>query len=154
MAHSLVDIPARYNIVLASSILHEGLEELDLGRVDLKWWAETVKFSTRRSVDSMELAELSDPSDWASTAIPQLSSLDSNLRCVICKEFFTAPVITTCFHTFCSVCIRRCLSAESSCPTCRATNIYPSGLRKNNAMHDAVISFQDVRYIDVPPLLI
>ncbi|GAO50956.1 DNA repair protein rad18 [Saitoella complicata NRRL Y-17804] len=66
------------------------------------------------------MVDITDPSDWTPTLLPALSSLDSSLRCQICKDFFTAPLITTCSHTFCSLCIRRCLASEQICPTCRS----------------------------------
>jgi E3 ubiquitin-protein ligase RAD18 len=90
--------------------------------------------------------DVSDPSDWRTTSVPGLLALDSNLRCLICKDFYTAPVITNCQHTFCSLCIRRSLSAESVCPTCRATNISDSGLRQNKVVEDLVENFLAVRY--------
>ncbi|BFZ59793.1 E3 ubiquitin-protein ligase rad18 [Saitoella coloradoensis] len=68
----------------------------------------------------MTETDITDPSDWSPTLLPALSSLDSSLRCQICKDFFTAPLITTCSHTFCSLCIRRCLATEQICPTCRS----------------------------------
>src|SRR5436190_1724528 len=63
--------------------------------------------------------DISDPSDWKNTSLSGLYPLDSNLRCLICKDFYTAPVITSCLHTFCSLCIRRSLNAEATCPACQ-----------------------------------
>ena len=95
----------------------------------------------------MGTEDLSDPSDWNKTALAVLYPLDSNLRCLICKDFYTAPVITTCLHTFCSLCIRRSLSADSTCPACRATNISDSGLRQNKVVADLVENFIAARYV-------
>lgn len=75
------------------------------------------------------LDEITDPSDWSNSRFPQLGELDSYLRCQICKEFFKAPVVTTCGHVFCSVCIRRSLSKSNICPVC-LEETYESGLRK------------------------
>src|SRR5579859_4371247 len=94
----------------------------------------------------MDKSDLSDPSDWTHTALSSLYPLDSNLRCLICKDFYTAPVITTCLHTFCSLCIRRSLSSEAICPACRTTNISDSGLRQNKVVADLVENFVAVRY--------
>src|SRR5436190_5921744 len=94
----------------------------------------------------MDQEDISDPSDWKNTSLPALYSLDSTLRCLICKDFYTAPVITTCLHTFCSLCIRRSLSAEPICPACRATNISDSGLRQNKVVAELVENFLVVRY--------
>ncbi|KAJ2844907.1 E3 ubiquitin-protein ligase rad18 [Coemansia brasiliensis] len=63
---------------------------------------------------------LEDPTDWPQDYV-HLRHLDQQLRCPICKEYFvTAMAATECGHTFCSLCVRRCLSQESKCPSCRA----------------------------------
>ncbi|KAJ2455002.1 E3 ubiquitin-protein ligase rad18 [Coemansia sp. RSA 2336] len=63
---------------------------------------------------------LEDPTDWPQDFV-HLRQLDQQLRCPICKEYFvTAMAATECGHTFCSLCVRRCLSQESKCPSCRA----------------------------------
>lgn len=60
---------------------------------------------------------IDDPTDFNNLAF---QGLDDHLRCPICKEFFnTAVILATCSHTFCSLCIRRSLSAEEVCPSCR-----------------------------------
>jgi|SRR5271169_4119184 len=91
--------------------------------------------------------DVSDPSDWKSSALPSLSSLDSTLRCLICKDFYTAPVITSCLHTFCSLCIRRCLSSEPICPACRKSNISDVGLRPNKVVEELVEQFVALRCV-------
>ena len=101
-----------------------------------------MRHSTKMSPD-----DLSDPSDWRNTSLPALSALDSSLRCLICKDFYTAPVITACLHTFCSLCIRRSLTAESTCPACRRTNISDNGLRQNKVVAELVENFIAVRYL-------
>src|SRR5277367_1217766 len=93
----------------------------------------------------MNRDDFSDPSDWNNTSLSAISPLDSNLRCLICKDFYTAPVITSCLHTFCSLCIRRSLSTEAICPACRTTNISDSGLRQNKVVADLVENFVAVR---------
>ncbi|KAJ2781790.1 E3 ubiquitin-protein ligase rad18 [Coemansia javaensis] len=63
---------------------------------------------------------LDDPSDWPAEHA-HLRELDRLLRCPVCKEYFaTAMVTAACSHTFCSLCIRRCLTQETKCPSCRA----------------------------------
>ncbi|KAJ2675139.1 E3 ubiquitin-protein ligase rad18 [Coemansia sp. RSA 1085] len=63
---------------------------------------------------------LEDPTDWPQDFV-HLRQLDQQLRCPICKEYFvTAMAAAECGHTFCSLCVRRCLSQESKCPSCRA----------------------------------
>lgn len=73
--------------------------------------------------------DVSDPSDWKSTKFPNLAELDDSLRCQICKDFLKAPVLTTCGHIFCSICIRRTISENNKCPIC-LVETYESGLRK------------------------
>lgn len=75
------------------------------------------------------LEDITDPSDWSDSKFPQLSELDSSLRCQICKDFLKAPVLTTCGHTFCSICIRRSIADTNKCPIC-LEETYESGLRK------------------------
>lgn len=73
--------------------------------------------------------DISDPSDFMRTSFPQMSELDSMLRCLVCKDFLKSPVLTTCGHVFCSLCIRRSVSNTSKCPLC-SKEIYESGLKK------------------------
>mgnify|MGYP003362163919 CR=1 FL=1 len=70
-----------------------------------------------------------DPSDWSGTTMPSVSTLDSMLRCQICKGFLRAPVVTSCGHIFCSICVREALSTKGKCPLCQE-EIFESGLRK------------------------
>lgn len=81
-----------------------------------------------------------DPSDWKYTKLSGLSEWDTLLRCNICKDYFTAPVLTACSHTFCSYCIRKC----DKCPVCRAV-IQESALRREPIIADLVESFQKSR---------
>ncbi|KAK9319945.1 hypothetical protein V1517DRAFT_348647 [Lipomyces orientalis] len=93
--------------------------------------------------------EISDPSDWTSTRLPTLSLLDSSLRCRICKDFFTSPFMTECAHTFCSLCIRKCIastptSETACCPVCRAP-VLEIRLRRNQVVEDLVEWFENAR---------
>ena len=88
--------------------------------------------------------EIPDPSDFLPTSVPRLSSLDNALRCQVCKDLFTTPMITSCSHTFCSLCIRQCLSAAAQCPTCRSKD-QSIRLRQNLAMQEAVAAWKAVR---------
>ncbi|KAI5295775.1 E3 ubiquitin-protein ligase rad18 [Ascosphaera acerosa] len=81
--------------------------------------------------------ELTDATDWLSTPLRDLSALDAALRCQICKDFFANAVVTSCSHTFCSLCIRRCLSGDGKCPACRAPD-QATRLRCNWAVQEAV----------------
>lgn len=91
-----------------------------------------------------ELTVLCDPTDWKSTKLPFVGALDAALRCEICKDFYTAPVITNCCHTFCSLCIRRALHADGICPICRTAE-QEYRLRKNTTVQDLLDAFKDCR---------
>ena len=88
--------------------------------------------------------ELPDSTDWIMTAIPAFEPLEAALRCEVCKEFYENPVITTCSHTFCSLCIRRCISKDEKCPVCN-TVCQASRLLPNYAVRDIVNRFQMAR---------
>lgn len=88
--------------------------------------------------------ELTDSSDWKNTDAPFMSGIENNLRCHICKEFMTAPVLTGCCHTFCSLCIRSHLNEEDSCPACR-TKTQSSNLRKNTVVEELITLYKSHR---------
>lgn len=90
--------------------------------------------------------EVSDPSDWLDTPLASLMQLEQSLRCHVCKDFYDSPVITSCCHTFCSLCIRRALNTDGKCPMCRATD-QESKLRGNWAIRDAVDAFNKSRNV-------
>ncbi|TID25680.1 DNA repair protein rad18 [Venturia nashicola] len=93
----------------------------------------------------MPLAEeVTDPSDWLPTSLSLFAPIDSALRCQVCKEFYNTPMITSCSHTFCSLCIRRCLSTDGKCPACRQTD-QPSKLRVNGTVQELVEAFTAAR---------
>ncbi|KAE8313328.1 hypothetical protein BDV41DRAFT_261621 [Aspergillus transmontanensis] len=88
--------------------------------------------------------DLPDSTDWLGTPLSLLTPLESALRCQVCKDFFDNPVITSCCHTFCSLCIRRCLSTEGKCPACRSSD-QELKLRRNWAVQELVEAFQNAR---------
>ena len=88
--------------------------------------------------------ELPDSTDWLATPLPKLSHVESALRCQVCREFYDTPMITSCSHTFCSLCIRRCLSNDGKCPACKA-NDQESKLRQNWAIGELVEAFGNAR---------
>ncbi|XP_062865668.1 E3 ubiquitin-protein ligase TRIM35-like [Trichomycterus rosablanca] len=49
------------------------------------------------------------------------SEVEKNLKCSICSEFFTDPVVLSCSHSFCTTCINRNWSERGAreCPLCR-----------------------------------
>lgn len=88
--------------------------------------------------------DIPDSTDWLNTPLSKVAPLESALRCQVCKDFFDNPVITSCSHTFCSLCIRRCLSSEGKCPTCRGSD-QEVRLRRNWAVQELVDTFKDAR---------
>ncbi|KAJ5488674.1 Postreplication repair E3 ubiquitin-protein ligase rad18 [Penicillium diatomitis] len=88
--------------------------------------------------------DLPDSTDWLDTPVSLLAPLESSLRCQVCKDFFDTPVITSCSHTFCSLCIRRCLSTEGKCPTCRSGD-QELKLRRNWLVQEILEAFQNAR---------
>ncbi|KAF3926260.1 hypothetical protein ABW20_dc0105183 [Dactylellina cionopaga] len=88
--------------------------------------------------------DIADPTDWLKTSVSGIQALETGLRCQVCKEFYNAPMVTSCGHTFCSLCIRKCLSSSQKCPTCMTTD-EESRLRKNTAVQELISSFLAVR---------
>ena len=88
--------------------------------------------------------DISDPSDWLQTSLSQLSPVEQALRCQVCKDFFETPMITSCSHTFCSLCIRRCLTTDGRCPACRMQD-QAMKLRANSTVQELVDAFKVAR---------
>lgn len=88
--------------------------------------------------------DIPDPSDWLPTQLPTYAPLETALRCQICKDFYHTPVITSCSHTFCSLCIRRSLSDDGKCPICRVDE-QASKLRRNLVIEEVVARFEEAR---------
>lgn len=88
--------------------------------------------------------DIPDSTDWLDTPLSLVAPLESSLRCQVCKDFFDNPVITSCSHTFCSLCIRRCLSSEGKCPVCRCSD-QETKLRRNWAVQELVEAFNNAR---------
>ena len=88
--------------------------------------------------------DIPDSTDWLHTPLASFEPLEAALRCQVCKDFYDTPMLTTCSHTFCSLCIRRCFAADGKCPTCRA-NDQASKLRRNWVVQEIVDAFQAAR---------
>jgi E3 ubiquitin-protein ligase RAD18 len=88
--------------------------------------------------------DIADSTDWLTTSLPTITPLEASLRCQVCKDFFDTPMITSCSHTFCSLCIRRALDADGKCPTCRAVET-DSKLRRNGVVQEIVDGFTSAR---------
>ncbi|KAK1752053.1 hypothetical protein QBC47DRAFT_389526 [Echria macrotheca] len=91
-----------------------------------------------------EAFEVSDSTDWLGTPLAGLVAVEQSFRCHVCKDFYNSPMLTSCNHTFCSICIRRCLNADGKCPLCRASD-QESKLRGNWALREAVDAFVSAR---------
>lgn len=90
------------------------------------------------------IEDVSDASDWQDSKVPLLSELDSLKRCYICKEFFRAPLITSCNHTFCSHCIREYLINNSKCPLCNV-ELFESNLKRDILLEEIVSCYVRIR---------
>lgn len=96
-------------------------------------------------MDINELDNITDPSDFKLTKLPNLSELDLLKRCFICKDFFRAPVtISTCHHIYCSQCIREHLLRKPNCPICKC-EIFESNLRPDPLLEDIVRCYKLLR---------
>ncbi|KKA28296.1 hypothetical protein TD95_003012 [Thielaviopsis punctulata] len=91
-----------------------------------------------------DLLDISDSTDWLSTTVPAIGPVEASLRCQVCKDFYHTPMLTTCDHTFCSLCIRRVLSQTSKCPLCLSPT-QESKLRKCAALEAVVEAFSTAR---------
>ena len=88
--------------------------------------------------------DVADSSDWLQTSLSQLGPVEQALRCQVCKDFFDTPMITSCSHTFCSLCIRRCFTTDGRCPACR-TQDQAIKLRANSTVQELVDAFKGAR---------
>jgi DNA repair protein Rad18 len=88
--------------------------------------------------------DLPDSTDWLTTSLPAFEPLEAALRCEVCKEFLSNPVITSCSHTFCSICIRRCIATDGKCPSCKSA-CSSDKLAPNIAVREVVMRFQEAR---------
>ncbi|KAK0714808.1 hypothetical protein B0H67DRAFT_488576 [Lasiosphaeris hirsuta] len=82
--------------------------------------------------------------DWLNTPLAGLMPVEQAFRCHVCKDFYNSPMLTSCNHTFCSICIRRYLSTDPTCPLCRA-KVEEVKLRGNWALREAVDAFVQAR---------
>ncbi|EFP86641.1 uncharacterized protein PGTG_13023 [Puccinia graminis f. sp. tritici CRL 75-36-700-3] len=110
-----------------------------------------------------QLSLVSAPEDFP-PELSTLSTLDSTLRCPVCKDFYQAPVIIhiqKCCHTFCSACIRTCFNNNSNnhkigatglggvgnsqrCPICKV-EAQEEKIKPVPTLESAVISWQNAR---------
>ena len=91
-----------------------------------------------------DMHDIADSTDWLSTSCAGVAAVEAALRCQVCKDFYKTPMLTSCMHTFCSICIRRALSNDNKCPMCRSTE-QELKLRSNHSMEEAVDAFVKTR---------
>ncbi|PHH60834.1 hypothetical protein CDD81_1131 [Ophiocordyceps australis] len=97
----------------------------------------------------MSAQEIPDSTDWLATPLSGLAAVEAALRCQVCKDFYKTPMMTSCSHTFCSLCIRRALSSDGRCPLCRAME-QELKLRSNLSLEEAVEAFTHARSVILP----
>jgi E3 ubiquitin-protein ligase RAD18 len=90
------------------------------------------------------MEDVPDSTDWLLTPLKGLAEVEAALRCQVCKDFYKTPMLTSCNHTFCSVCIRRALNNDGKCPLCRAGE-QEMRLRSNWSMEEVVAAFTKSR---------
>ncbi|KAI9873672.1 MAG: E3 ubiquitin-protein ligase rad18 [Pleopsidium flavum] len=88
--------------------------------------------------------DVPDSTDWLPTQLSTFAPVEAAMRCQVCKDFYDTPMMTSCCHTFCSICIRRCLTSDGKCPTCRAEE-QEIRLRRNWTVQELVDSFRAAR---------
>ncbi|KAI1403594.1 DNA repair protein rad18 [Hypoxylon fuscum] len=88
--------------------------------------------------------DVTDSTDWLATPLSGLAAVEAALRCQVCKDFYKTPMLTSCNHTFCSICIRRALSNDGKCPLCR-TSEQELKLRSNWSVEEVVTTFTKTR---------
>ncbi|KAE8218495.1 hypothetical protein CF319_g7647 [Tilletia indica] len=102
------------------------------------------------AADVLDLNAASDPTDWVSTDFGFLKALDSSLRCTLCYDIYTAPVVLReCHHTFCSVCIRSHINQPDAkgrfCPQCRQTKVSDGELVPVQGLEEAAEAWRKAR---------
>lgn len=88
----------------------------------------------------MPVDDVPDSTDWLATPLADFAAVEAGLRCRVCKDFYKTPMITSCSHTFCSLCIRRALSVDGKCPLCRKPE-QELRLRSNWTIEETVEAF-------------
>ncbi|XP_071639549.1 uncharacterized protein [Temnothorax longispinosus] len=76
----------------------------------------------------------------SSTEYAELKRIDELLQCGICYEYMDTSVITSCSHSYCSLCIRKYLHYKTQCPIC-SEETYEKDLRKNKLLDEIIIHY-------------
>ncbi|XP_023031885.1 uncharacterized protein LOC6643180 [Drosophila willistoni] len=72
---------------------------------------------TRQELQRLRKVNSGSPQSLA-TAVPSQLIDASDFDCVLCCRTLWKPVVTPCGHTYCLVCLDRCMDYNSSCPLC------------------------------------
>ncbi|KAJ7062398.1 hypothetical protein C8F01DRAFT_1252223 [Mycena amicta] len=71
---------------------------------------------------------------------PRDELVDPDLACTICAEVLSHPVITSCQHVFCFVCLRGNMEISVNCPICRKVqNVAPAASAAFTRVHTAAV---------------
>jgi E3 ubiquitin-protein ligase RAD18 len=128
-----------------------------------EWLAECTRFLPA-NMNEAELNSVTEPYDFSNE---HLVSLDTSLRCSICKDLINVPMFSPCSHSFCSMvifqsnlngsrlthshqCIRESLLVSPTCPVCRAA-VSDGQLKRNTMLSEIVEAYKLAR--SVPRLL-
>lgn len=49
----------------------------------------------------------------------ELIPLEEDLKCPVCREIFSDPVLLLCTHSFCRECLQKSVQYKKECPVCR-----------------------------------
>ncbi|KAK9505406.1 hypothetical protein O3M35_009471 [Rhynocoris fuscipes] len=74
----------------------------------------------------------------------ELKRLDVILKCGICYDFMNNCMITSCSHTYCSLCIRKFMQYKNQCPTCYEET-YEINLRNNRLLDEVILIYTKIR---------
>ncbi|BES92070.1 RAD18 homolog (S. cerevisiae) [Nesidiocoris tenuis] len=80
-------------------------------------------------------SEASWPNEFA-----DFKRLDAVLKCGICYDYMTNSMITSCSHTYCSLCIRKFMQYKNQCPAC-FEETYEIHLRNNRPLDEVITIF-------------
>ena len=88
--------------------------------------------------DQLEPPALPDLPMKLSKVIPETKELYSIFQCSICYEPLRNPVMTvSCYHNFCSMCVRKYLLYKQQCPACFIP-LHDPDLKPNRGLANAM----------------
>ncbi|XP_058760847.1 uncharacterized protein LOC131634211 [Vicia villosa] len=118
------------NPTITTSVMHYtenitgpiGQNNINLGAIINEAENDKRTPETNKEVSKPKIPEIEPPKETAPLNEPILN-------CPICMEGFVEEMSTTCGHIFCKTCIKRAISRQRKCPTCRK-NLASRGLRR------------------------